>query len=156
MEGLWRFSDARVLTKAELAPFISQPLSAYLAGAKKHLAEWEQVDLNDGLFSSGFLISHPVDTPLPPQKRGALFISRDILPACPHLHAAELEILYLMGMMALLTLIRKSYNPTGCRQGVQTLGGAGAWGAGLWTKASSRQHCRSVFFLQMFAAVKLL
>lgn len=78
MEGSWRFRDARVLTKAKLDPFISQPLSAYLAAAKEHLAKLKPVNLNDSLFCSSFLISHPLDTPLLTLKCGVLFVPSDI------------------------------------------------------------------------------
>lgn len=122
MEGSWRFRDARVLTKAKLDPFISQPLSAYLAAAKKHLTKLKLVNLNDSLFCSGVLISHPLDTPLPTLKCGVLFVSSDILCVCPHLHTTELEIVHKMDITGLLTLIRRRYRLTGCRQGVQTLG----------------------------------
>lgn len=126
MEGSWRFRDARVLTKAKLDPFLSQPLSAYLAAAKKHLAELKLVNLNDSLFCSGFLISHRLDTSLPIWKCGVPFISSDILRVCPHLHIAKLEIVYKMDITGLLILIRRRYQLTGCRQGVQTLEGGGA------------------------------
>jgi len=125
MEGSWRFRDARVLTKAKLDPFISQPLSAYLAAAKKYLAKLKTVNLNYSLFCSGFLISHPLDTPHPTSKCGVFLVSGDILCVCPHLHTAELEIGYKMDITGPLTSIRRRYQLTGCRQGMRTLGGGG-------------------------------
>lgn len=106
MEGSWRFRDARVLTKAKLDPFISQPLSAYLAAAKKHLTKFKLKNLNDSLFCSGFLISHPLNAPLPTLTCGILFVSSDRLQVCPHLHTAELEIVYEMDLTGLLTAVR--------------------------------------------------
>lgn len=115
-----------MLTKAKLDPFISQPLSAYLAAAKKCLAKLKLVNLNDSLFCPGFLISHPLDAPLPTLKCRVLFVSSDVLCVCRHLHAAELAMVYQTDITGLLIWLGG-----GSRlqvAGVQPLGGGGTQG----------------------------